>query len=405
LITLRLKASLELILNSSLDLSHNRRQREVSLLERIRYAVHAVQYAYSFHNSRPVSLDSLRQGYHYLEGEYIDGNIDGNMDKIENSYYPKFKDVQKCLRVINIVKRDKKLDAYLWATNLAPWNNLVEGIRQCWGDKWICFHLANIASGIKSSTETYIEYSDLLDHSKELCKRVRYARLRAGQYSWWIKQMEASRNEIDKASSLLILMTWASSKTLEKIIPKLDEFICSLSDTTWNNVYISVEEALNLTRQSSHDRLSLDLNKIDDFLNPKTAVLISLRVESKTRKLLYSKYLKEYDGSDALILKLCHDMSLEFLVSDYSVWDEVRDVIQRSYAKGVEFEPYAFHRLSREITSRTIPEEIALEIASQPSSYPGFLVAIAEIKMKEKVASTVVPVGETAIQDRWFEHL
>lgn len=216
--------------------------------------------------------------------------------------------------------------------------------------------------------------------------------------------MEACKNEIDKASCLLILMTWGSSKTLEKIIPKLDEFILSLSDTVWENIYNSVEEALDL-RQSSHDRLSLDLNQMDNFLNPKTAVLISLRVKHKTRKLLYSKYLKEYDGSDALILKLCHDMSLEFLVNDYSVWDEVRDVIQRSYVKGVEFEPYTFHRLSREITSRTIPEEIALEIASNPSNYPGFLVAIAEMKMKEKVASTVVPVGETAITDRWFEHL
>jgi hypothetical protein len=398
----RFKASLELILNSSLDISHNRRQKEISILERMRYAVDAVQYAYSFHNSRPVPLESLRQGYYHLEEEYIDINV----DKVENSHYPRSedKDIQKCLRVIEIVKRDKKLDAYLWATNLTPWNNLVEEIRQCWGDKWVCFHLANIASGIKSSTETYVEYSDLLDHSKDLCKRVRYARLRAGQYSWWLKQMEASKNEIDKASSLLILITWASSKTLEKIIPKLDDFTRSLSDTAWNNVYSSVEEALDL-RQSSQDQLSLDLKKLDDFLTPKTAALISLRVKSKTRKLLYSRYLKEYDGSDPLILRLCHDMSLEFLVNDYSVWDEVRDVIHRSYTKGVEFEPYTFHRLGREITSRTIPEKIALEIASQPSNYPGFLVAIAEIKMKEKVASTVVPVGDTAIKDRWFEHL
>ena len=52
-----------------------------------------------------------------------------------------------------------------------------------------------------------------------------------------------------------------------------------------------------------------------------------------------------------------------------------------------------------------MPDKIALEIASKPSNYPGFLVAIAEMKMKEKVALEVVPVGETAIKDRWFEHL
>ncbi len=144
---------------------------------------------------------------------------------------------------------------------------------------------------------------------------------------------------------------------------------------------------------------------MNDLLDPRTAILVSLRSKAKTRKLLYSKYLKDYDGSDTSILKISHVMSLEFLVNDYSIWNEVRDVIQRNYAKGVVFEPYAFQRFSREIVSSTIPEEIAVEITSEPILYPGFLVAIAEMKMKEKVALRVVPVGETAIDNKWFEHL
>ncbi|MEG4028598.1 MULTISPECIES: hypothetical protein [unclassified Microcoleus] len=398
----RFKAALKVILTGSLDLMprHNRNQKKTSILERVSYAVNVTQYAYAFQNSRPVPLSKVRPSHLYLEENYLEESIDAP----ENTYYPKFEDAGKCLKVIEVVKRNKQLDAYLWATNLTPWDNLVETIRQCWGDVWVCFHLANIASGIKSSTETYVDYSDLLDHSKELCRRARYARLRAGQYAWWIKQIEGSKSESDRAFTLLILVTWASPKTLEKIIPQLDKFIQNLPDVIWKNVYRSVEEALTL-KQSSHQDVSLEPNQMDDFLTPRTAVLISLRAKPKTRKLLYSKYLKEYDSSDALILKICQDMSLEFLVNDYSLWDEVRDVIQRSYAKGVIFEPYAFHRLNREITSRTIPDEIALEIASNPSSYPGFLVAVAEMKMKEKVALKVVPVGETAIKDKWFDNL
>jgi hypothetical protein len=394
------KAVLELILNSSsnIDSRRNRRPKKPSLLELLSYVVDAMQYTYAFHNPRPVPLSELRQRQFYLETEYFNES----MDQSENNCHPKFEDARKCLEIIKISKKNKQLDASLWATSLTPWNDLVETIRQCWGDYWICFHLANFASGIKSSKETYADYSDLLDHSKDLCKRVRYARLRAGQYTWWVKQLDNSKSEIDKAIALLILITWAGSKTLGKLILKVDEFVQSLSNSIWKNVYSSVEEALNLL-QISYQDISLDSSQI--LLNPRTAVLISLRAKPKTRKLLYSKYLKEYNGSDALILKKCHDMSLELLSNDYSVWDEVRDVIQRSYLKGVVFEPYAFQRLSREITSRTIPEDIAMEIVSQPNSYPGFLVAIAEMKMKEKVASTVIPVGETAIRDKWFEHL
>lgn len=400
----RFKASLDLILDSSSNFIHrrNRRRKKSSLLEVLSHAVDAIQYAYAFRDSRPVPLAELRQSQFYSEAEYFDESI----DESENSRYPKFEDARKCLNVINVSKQQEQLDACEWATDLNPWNNLVETIRQCWGDKWICFHLANIASGIRSLTETYVDYSDLLDHSKELCKRVRYARLRAGQHTWWMKQIEGANSELDKAFSLLILVTWASSKTLERMIPKLDEIVRSLSDVIWKNVYASVEEALSLRRVlHQYQYISLDSSQIENLLSPRTAVLISLRAKSRTRRILYTKCLKEYDGSDALILKLCQEMSLEFLADNYSVWNEVHDVIQRSYARGVVSDPYAFHRLSREITSRTIPEDIALEIASQPSNYPGFLVAIAEMKVKEKVASTVVPVGETAIKDKWFDHL
>ena len=147
------------------------------------------------------------------------------------------------------------------------------------------------------------------------------------------------------------------------------------------------------------------MDKIYKSLHPRTLTLICLRSKNNIRRSIYLEYLKEYDGTDSSILKLCHDMSLEFLSEDYSKWEKVRDVIQKSYARGVVFEPYLFHRLSRDITIRNIPDKVAREIGSNPSNYPGFLVAIAEMKLKEIVASKVIPVGETAIKDKWFDHL
>ena len=153
------------------------------------------------------------------------------------------------------------------------------------------------------------------------------------------------------------------------------------------------------------DHMLIEVNQIPHSLDFKTAALISLRSKLGTRKSIYLRYLRNYDGSDISILKLCNDMSLELLVNDYSMWDKVRDVIQRSYKKGIVFETYLFYHFSKEGTHRNIPDKIAEEIVSDPNSYPGFLVAIAEIKLKELVASRVVPVGETAIKDAWFSHL
>lgn len=399
----RFRSALELILNNNLHptFRNTHRQKEIFLLEILSYGLDVVQYSRAFENSRPIPLFELGRNHRYLDRELFYESI--NLE--EKSHFAKFKNVQECLEIIDVVRRNRQLDAYLWATSLTPWNDLVESIRHRWGDQWICFHIANVASGIRSFTEKYSDYSDLLDHSKDLCKRVRYARLRAGNYSWWIKQIERANNDTDKAFSILVLVTWASNKTLEKIISKLDVFTQEFSGKTWSHVYKSIELAVSLRQFNRQNEISLSLDKMNEFLDSKTVVLISLRANSKTRKLIYGKYLKNYDGADPSTLKLCQDMSLEFLVGDYSLWNEVRDVIQRSYAKGVVFEPYTFYRISREITTQTIPKEIALEITSESSKYPGFLVAIAEMKIKEDVASRVIPVGETAVNDKWFDHL
>ena len=398
----RFTYGLDLILNKTYNYNHyNRRQKKSFLLEVLSSAINTSRYSLIFLEPRPVPLSHLWLRHSYPGEDYF---LEKTFQERENENYPEFEDSRKCLDVIEVVRRNAQLDAGVWATSLAPWDDIVETIRLRWGEKWLCFHLANVSSGIKSSSETCGEYSELLDHSKALCKRARYARLRAGQHVWWEKQIERATNEEEVAFTLLILATWAGSKTLAKLVPKIDKLVQKLSDPIWRNLYNSVEETLFLAPSLEHKNF-LDVEQMDNSLDSKTAALLSLRVNSRTRKLLYLKYLRNYDGVDASTLKLCNDMSLELLANDYSIWEEVRSVIQRSYSKGVVFEPYIFHRLNREITSQTLPDEIAQEIASNPDTYPGFLVAIAEVKLKEKVASNVVPVGETAKKDRWFDHL
>jgi hypothetical protein len=396
------KSGLEIILNiACIDNQRQiRRQKSDSILEITNSLVDASRYALSFRERRPTPLVDLWKTRLYFRED------SAPMDDIQNlEASRKINDAQKCLNVINIVKRDSQIDAQVWATDISPWNNLVESIRQSWGNVWICFHIANIASGIKSTSEKYQELSDLLDHSKDLCKRARSARLKSGQYSWWTNQIESAKSEIDTAFTLLMLVTWSSAKTLERIIPILDQSVTRLPNNIWENLYNSIENALELIPPASDRNASIDMDKIYKSLHPRTLTLICLRSKNNIRRSIYLEYLKEYDGTDSSILKLCHDMSLEFLSEDYSKWEKVRDVIQKSYVRGVVFDPYLFHRLSRDMTIKNIPDKVATEIGSNPSNYPGFLVAIAEMKLKEIVASKVVPVGETAIKDKWFDHL
>lgn len=397
----RFQNVLNMILDSVCDINRrffNRRGNN-SILEMFNDAVNPTLYAIAFREPRPAPLAYVVKSYlHSDDWSLLD-------DKPVPSYdesHPCFQTISKCLEIIELVKCKINLDAQLWATSIEPWNEIVEMIRQYWGDIWLSYSIANIASGIKSSIETYSDHSDLLNSDLDLCKRVRYARLRAGQPSWWIKQLSQCTDEKDIALALLVMFTWASPKALKSNLDKVDELLKGLQDEAWKNIFESVDRGIFL-RQSSSQKLTLDISRLSDLLSPRTIVLLSLRTGKSTRNSLYLKYLNEYDGTDTLILKFCFKVSLDFLEEDYANWNQVKDVIQRIYLKGFAFEAYTFHRLSREMARRKMPSSIAVEIASNASSYPGFLVAMAEARVKDEVASKVIPVGDIAEKDNWFD--
>lgn len=398
---------LKVIINLILDrrynyhLRRNNGQRSSSLLDHFNQATDAILYAYSFQNPRELPLSELFHNRLY----WIDNSSADNTCYLSDSSLPScFDDVQKCINTIDLARQILEQDAHTWATRLDPWNDLVETIRHYWGDVWICFHLANIASGIKSTQETCSDYSAFLSSSLPLCKRIRFARLKAGHHSWWANQIRNLHSESDKAMVLLVLITWASSKTIIKIIISIEYLVDNLSEPAWSNVFKSAEESLNLV-SSSHRITHVDVTDISHALSPRAASLISLRMKQNSLKLLYSLYLKNYNGSDPLVLRRCYDMSIAFLSENYNSWNDVKNIIQKCYSNDMVSQEYESFRSRRMIASNAIPHDVATEILAQPCQYPGFLVALAEANMKERVAAEVVPVAQIAERDGWFEHL
>lgn len=243
----------------------------------------------------------------------------------------------------------------------------------------------------------------MIDHSKSLCKRSRYARLRAGTVSWWQKHFSLACNEADLMFLTLVLITWGSRKTLIKLFVLIDEFVAELSDENWNQLYSSAKDSIRLIQPFSNPLLNFKSEDFPESLDAKTATLVGLRVKEQSRIHLYSKYLEEYDGADLITLKFCQDVALEIFSLNQENWASVRAVIQRSYLKGVVSEPYLYHRFFQKITEEKLPIKIAEEISQQPDCYPSFLVAVAEDRCKEAVAPNIVPVSEIARKEKWFE--
>jgi len=184
------------------------------------------RYSSSFNTRHPVSLNELWESTARFVNLTVDVPSAANWDIYE-----------KCRSVIRVAIEESRRPSLEWASDITPWSNLVEQVRREFGNRWICMHLANVAAGIRSIKQTCTEDSDLLDNSSSLCRRVRYARLRAGQSKWWEKQFDISKNnDWDIALVCLVSITWARSNTLLQLIEKINESLNGLSAPIWEKV-------------------------------------------------------------------------------------------------------------------------------------------------------------------------
>ena len=216
-----------------------------SSLEVFGHSISANRYALAFRSPQPISLSEVwSRTPHIIGDEYLFFELKENGD----SMWPNFKEASNCHDLISVIDQESKRPAEEWATQIAPWDRIVEAGRSIWGEQWAFWQLANVGSAIKSQIETYTEFSDLLDHSQSLCKRARYARLRAGSTGWWQKQIETTNSDTERALCALVFMTWASANSITHLADAISDLIVNLSDKDWHRLYNAVREATVFTR-------------------------------------------------------------------------------------------------------------------------------------------------------------
>jgi hypothetical protein len=310
-----------------------------------------------------------------------------------------FSVLDKCNEIFNTVEEESQYSISEWTTEITHWDNLVEKARSLFGERWTFFHLANVASGIKSKSETCKDFTNLFDHSVSLCKRSRYARLRAGNVSYWQNLFEQKSNVIDQMFSVLLLITWGSQKTLEQLAKTINIVIEKLPTNDWQRLYKATEESISITQQSNNRLIRFNVQSLPEHLNARTVTLLSIRSNNSSD--LYSKYLNQYEENDLYVLKYWQDVVIQLLGEEKISWEVALNIISKSYLKGVVSERYAYQIFIRTVSIESLSDEMAKEIARQPENYPGFLVAAAEAKCRNLVASKVVKVGEIARRENW----
>jgi hypothetical protein len=323
--------------------------------------------------------------------------------RITTGSAPSWLDAAKCFAFIAVVQKQSERPTTEWATELSPWDAVVEEGRRHWGDEWAFYHIANIASGIKSPTETCTDCPDPFDDTKSLCRRSRYARLRAGTATWWPKQFHAAQSILQKLHVSQIWLTWASENTIIQSFYQFDSFMADLQDGDWGRFFDSVERGIALTLTQSGDRLlELKLPSLPESISPRSCVALALQTPPRTQVALYRKYLADYTSNDPRILQFCQNSAVLLIGLGDEHWEHSLGMIAQCFAKGVVSKPSTYQQFMGRAKKSVIPIEHAIHIVKYSDQYPGFLVAAAESTCREDVARKIVPVGQVAEKEGWF---
>jgi hypothetical protein len=163
---------------------HTPRRGESALLA-LNGSLELFRFSYAFRDRQPVSLAEFAEQRFGLARL----TWSGRLTTLSETY----KSHADCMTLARATENESQRPMIDWATEISPWETVIETGRSIWGDRWVFFVLANLAAGIRSNQETCSSFTSLFDKNASLARRVRYARLRSASEKWWREQLTLSK--------------------------------------------------------------------------------------------------------------------------------------------------------------------------------------------------------------------
>lgn len=384
------EASVVAVLNR--DIFPQQQRRMESALDALTHALDLGRYAVAFSDRVPVPLSKVLADRNTLGYLRWPAELATSTEA--------YRSHKRCVELAAIAEEESNKTGAEWATEIGPWERLVEAGREYWGDRWAFFCLADLAAGIRSTSERYLNFADLLDHSLSLCRRVRSARLKSGQTAWWESQFRACRSIEDCMLTALVAITWARPDTLVAIHECLNEGLARMDNVRWHKVINASRRVITYAHLRRDDVYSvLDVDSLSSALSPVTVVALAARAVPESAQKLYAKYFSGEFSEDPDVLDFVQAGALDLEGLGSREWRPDLARVRRCYKSG-SLEPFRMELRRKRV--RTLPIEIARAIAAEPSEYPSYLVSLAEESCSRNVTRRAKPVADVAEREGWF---
>lgn len=280
------------------------------------------------------------------------------------------------------------------STSITPWSDLVKAMRAAWGDCAAIDRIAFVGAGVRS---LQIDAEDVrLKDAVDLVSAARFARLKSGAPRWWVERLDKADKK-ERERLLLLVLMWATPRTLVKLAKTLAPFLAELNADEWCKLCNNANYILPALRKQTRDQQTeIDAGGIASIMKfgSRVSTFIGRRLGRTSQYGIAVRLAGEVvppfssEGQFALetIFFACSD--------DQNKWADALPCIKRLYAIGCASLPY--------VHDIRMPEDIAKQISRDVDCFPLPIVAIADDHLRSIAGTQAPKLLEVARRDRWF---
>lgn len=281
--------------------------------------------------------------------------------------------------------------------------DIIEDCRSVWGERRSIVASAISVAHLPVRPGFRAREVELFDSTQPICDRIRFARKRAKDLTWWAGQIQKSDDE--KSRFILQLSFWAFAplSIAARLLDAISDFIDNIDRIEWSGIMEFLP--MFLRRSGRKDLPDSDIAPLVSRIRSRRlahilgtggpdalsrAIFLEFFVKCEEQSVEDIRYEQEFRQASAF------DAATAGLLP----WSTALSIIRTTYTHGACF--HILGRLSTRAKNSSMPDEVVKKILENATDYPRHLWEMAETTSSWSARKTVRAVAAVAKKDRWF---
>lgn len=275
------------------------------------------------------------------------------------------------------------------------WLPVVEDARMTFGESALIFYASMNAVRMRGGRPGRPKQCSLFDSVVSIGERLRYAKYRAKDVSWWLDAGAAAITQHDKLLWLMSLLAFAPVSLIDKACESLgrllEKWAPSEFEAASSFLTLGIQTLSSVTGASSVPPIDIE--------SPRLALLLAMQQPERYGEATLLKHLLFSNDQTFPVQRIRQREAFKAAVNGHLEWNTALQIIREAYASGewISIHVALIHR-----RTYVLPSEVAEIIFEREEAYPADLVDLAIKQVTGAVSKRVRAVGTTAKRDRWF---